>query len=47
MDSIIKIIKDKDIYTFFYMNGNPVGVKKIYSEMSVSDKVLVENYNYG
>jgi hypothetical protein len=46
MDNIIKIIKDKDTYTFYYLNGNPVGVKKLWSEMSVSEKVLTESY-YG
>lgn len=42
--SINKIIKNEDYYTIFYMNGNPLGVKRLWNDLSVSEKIMVVDY---
>lgn len=41
---IIKIIKEDDYYRVFYMNGNDNGIKKYWSELSVSEKLEINEF---
>ena len=41
---IIKIIKENDYYRVFYMNGSDKGIKKYWSEMSVSEKLEINEF---
>lgn len=41
---IINVIKENDYYLVFYMNGIKEGVKKYWSNLSVSEKLEINEF---